>query len=103
MPYTDWEECNEADYIVKKCADFAVGGQLGNWSLNVPSKAGEYVIYAVPVDIYGTAPQTPYEGIYKSSFSVASELCHKRILQGLRTDSYRTGRKPNHNLYCHIR
>ncbi|MEE1290071.1 MAG: Ig-like domain-containing protein, partial [Spirochaetota bacterium] len=73
VPYTDWEECNEADYIVKKCADFAVGGQLGNWSLNVPSKAGEYVIYAVPVDIYGTAPQTPYEGIYKSSFSVASE------------------------------
>jgi hypothetical protein len=62
-----------ADYIVKKCADFAVGGQLGNWSLNVPSKAGEYVIYAVPVDIYGTTPQTPYEGIYKSSFSVASE------------------------------
>ena len=92
VPYTDWvEEFKErfpdsnlgesenknlyeaANYIVKKSADFAVGGQLGNWSLNVPSKAGEYVIYAVPVDIYGTAPQTPYEGIYKSSFSVASE------------------------------
>ena len=72
-PYTDWKECNEAEYIVKKCADFAAGGQLGNWSLKIPSKAGNYIIYAVPVDIYGVAPQVPYEGIYTSYFSVASE------------------------------
>ena len=46
---------------------------MGNWSLKVPAKAGNYIIYAVPVDIYDVAPQAPYEGIYKSSFSVASE------------------------------
>ena len=73
IPYTEWEECNKANYIVKKCADFAEGGQLGNWSLKIPAKAGEYIIYAVPVDIYGVAPQVPYEGIYTSNFSVASE------------------------------
>ena len=74
IPYTDWkEDSNDASHIIKKCADFTSGAQLGNWSLNIPSKAGNYIIYAIPVDIGDVVPQTPYEGIYASYFSVASE------------------------------
>ena len=74
IPYTDWKEDDtDASHIIKKCADFTSEAQLGNWSLNIPSKAGNYVIYAIPVDINNVAPQTPYEGIYASYFSVASE------------------------------
>ena len=74
IPYTDWkEDSNDASHIIKKCADFTSGAQLGNWSLNIPSKAGNYIIYAIPVDIGDVAPQTPYEGVYASYFSVASE------------------------------
>ena len=72
-PYTEWEECESANYIVKRCADFTEGVQLGNWSVKVPSKAGDYIIYAVPVDTGDIAPATPYEDIYASYFSVASE------------------------------
>lgn len=72
-PYTEWKEVEDASHITKKCTDFTIGTQMGNWSLQVPSKAGNYTIYAVPVDINGICPQTPYEGIYVSSFSVASE------------------------------
>ena len=43
IPYTDWkEDSNDASHIIKKCADFTSGAQLGNWSLNIPSKAGKY-------------------------------------------------------------
>lgn len=72
-PYTDWVECETPNNIVKRCADFTEGVQLGNWSVKVPSKAGEYIIYAVPVDTSDIAPLPPYEDIYASYFSVASE------------------------------
>jgi hypothetical protein len=72
-PYTEWEAFEDTSHIIKKCADFTSGVQLGNWSLKIPGKAGNYIIYAIPVDINNVAPQTPYEGIYASYFSVASE------------------------------
>ena len=72
-PYTEWQECKDSSHVIKKCSDFTEGVQLGNWSLSIPGKAGKYIIYAIPVDINGVAPQTPYEGIYASHFSIASE------------------------------
>lgn len=72
-PYTEWKETEDAAHIIKKCTDFTAGIQMGNWSLKIPSKAGNYKIYAVPVDINGVCPEVPYDGIYVSSFSVASE------------------------------
>lgn len=72
-PYTEWKEVEDAAHIIKKSTDFTVGTQMGNWSLKIPSKAGSYKIYAVPVDINGVSPTVPYDGIYVSSFSVASE------------------------------
>ena len=73
IPYTEWKAFEDTSHIIKKCADFTSGVQLGNWSLKIPGKAGNYIIYAIPVDINDVAPQTPYEGIYASYFSVASE------------------------------
>ena len=48
------------------------------------------------------SPKYKFWCVNVAKFLAYSKLCHKRILQGLRTDSYRTGRKPHHNLYCHI-
>ena len=72
-PYTEWKECEESSYIIKKNVDFENGVRLVNWSLKIPSKAGNYKIYAVPVDIHGVAVSAPYDDIYASYFSVASE------------------------------
>ncbi|MEE1289566.1 MAG: Ig-like domain-containing protein, partial [Spirochaetota bacterium] len=73
-PYTDWgSDINEASYIIKKIVDFEKGVRLVNWSLKIPSKAGNYKIYAVPVDINGVSVSAPYADTYASYFSVASE------------------------------
>ena len=72
-PYTQWTEREDTSHIIKKYADFTDGGQLKNWNLKCPSKAGDYKIYVIPVDVNEVSPAVPYEGIYVSYFSVASE------------------------------
>ena len=72
-PYTQWTDRDDSSHIIKKYADFTDGGQLKNWNLKCPTKAGVYKIYVVPVDVNDVSPEVPYEGIYVSYFSVASE------------------------------